>query len=467
MSVISQLGSQLVKMGMWINKGKPFVLGSRVFSLSTPEVFSPINSATAIDKGFNASTAVYSIVMKDAKKFGSIPLYVYDAKKKEEKAVHPLMEVKALNKITEAKGSTALLTQLINRPNKYQSQDAFLTMLRAYFKICGEGMIWLNRGDIEGYRLPDGSFDDMAIDRLPVLEMHVLPVNLITVIPDPEDVWGVLGYILEAGERLTMRASDVIHWKSVNLDFDASSRSHLRGMTPLTPGAKTLEEGNSLAKGSMRMSQNDGAKAVIYNETMDKMTPTQSSDVKRVVDAKINNTEVSGQVALLQGKWGLLNLAMSSKDMEMIEKKKMSWQELCFLFDVPNEFFDTQTTFANKEQALLAWVTNEIVPACKQLSGELNRVLLKAFKLEGVALISADWSELPEIQKSMAESAKTLQDIWSITPDDVRSFLGHEPLGGKFGEPWVPSGRVPMSEMNDGSEEIEAELIKKRKDAGY
>src|SRR5690606_21280495 len=181
-----------------------------------------------------------------------------------------------------------------------------------------------------------------------------------------------------------------------------------------------------------------------------------------VIDAKINNNDVAGSVAMLQGDWGLLNLAMSSKDMEMIEKKKMSWQELCFLFGVPNEFFDTQTTFANKEQAMIQWLTNKIIPACKQFAGELNRTLLKAFNLESVALIAADWSELPEAQKAMVEAAKVMQDIWSVSPDDVRQLLGFEPLGGKFAEPWVPMGCTPISEMNDGAEEIENEINDRR-----
>lgn len=417
-----------------------------MFSLTSPEVWSPIEATTAITKGFNGNVSVYSIVMKDAKKFGSIPIFVYDATKKEEKAGR---QIKAMKKIEDAKGSAGLLNELINRPNKNEGQDAFLSRVRAYYKICGEAFIWLNRGDTSGYLLPDGSADDMAIDRLPVIEMQVLPSNLITIIPDPFDLWGVLGYVLEAGERIVIRKNDVVHWKNVNMGFDVGSRGHTRGMSPLVPGSKTLEESNSLSLASMRAAQNDGAKAVIYNESLNSMSPTQQTDLRRVIDAKLNNNDVSGAVASLQGKWGLLNLSMSSKEQMQLEKKEMSWQELCFLFDVPVEFFNPDVTHANKEQALLGWVTNDIIPACKQFNGELNRTLLKAFNLEGVALIAADYSELPEVQKGMVEAAKVMQEIWSIAPDEVREMLGFEPLGGDFAEPWVTAGRTPLSQMND------------------
>src|SRR5690349_14779135 len=239
-ALIPFIGNQLMRLGSYLKGGKTLSSGSRVFSFSTPEVYGYIDSQNVIHDGFDHNVAVYSIVTRDAKKFGSIPRYLYRADKKEEKA-----EVVTGND----------LYTLLNRPNKTQSQDAFLALVRAYYKVSGEAFIWLNRGDIEDYRNEDGSFDDMAIDKLPVLEMLVLPSNLITIIPDPTDLWGVLGYWLEVGERVIIRKGDVIHWKTINLDFDAASRTHLRGMPPLRPGAKTLEESNTMARASLRQAQ--------------------------------------------------------------------------------------------------------------------------------------------------------------------------------------------------------------------
>lgn len=452
-NVLTYIGQQLTKIGGRL-MGRVLSSGSRVFNLTSPETFAPVDWQTAINRGFSGNTSVYSIIMKDAKKFGSIPLYVYDKRRKEEKALTILEESE--------------LTKLINRPNSSESQDVFLTRVRAYFKTCGEAFIWLNRGDLEPYRNSDGTLDDMAIDRLPVLEMQVLPSNFITLIPDPMDLWGVLGYVLEVGERVVIRKNDVVHWKNINLEFDASSRTHLRGISPLTPGGKTLEENNSLTLSAMRSAQNDGVKAVMYNETMNAMTPTQQADMKRVVDAKINNNQVADAVATIQGKWGLLDLSMSSKEQQRLELKQMSWQELCFLLDVPVEFFNPDITFANKEQALIGWITNDIHPACKQFCGELNRVLIKAFSLDNTAFIACDITELPEVRKSMVESAKMMQEIWSISPDDVRDYLGFDRVGGDFGEPWVPPGRTPLSKSNidDGMGEEDAVVQAYGKKAG-
>lgn len=451
MNILQRLGNWIASIGKGSAvTGQPLSVGRTVISLTSPVVYYPVNDNSAIDDGYNGNVAIYSIVNKDVNKFSSIPIFVYAAKKEEQKAhSHPIIdlvrEVKAFKKFEDKSD----LVTLINQPNPTQGQDAFLATARAYYKICGEAFIWLNRGDLSTYKREDGTFDDMAIDRLPVLQMYVLPSNYVAIIPDPTDMWGVLGYALEVGERFIMRKGDVIHWKNTNIDFDVSSRTHSRGMSPLVPGSKTMAEFDSLSLSSLRSAQNDGAKAVIFDKSMKSMTPTQQSDLKRIIDAKINNNDVADAVATLQGDWGVIDLSMSAHDQQMTERRNYSWKELCFLLGVPNEFFDTGTTFANKEQAQIAWVTNDIIPACKQFNDELNRVLLKSFNLEGKAFIASDYSELPELKKELVKAAKEMQDIWSIAPDDIREVLGYDRLGGLFAEPWVISGRVPLSDVSD------------------
>jgi HK97 family phage portal protein len=415
---------------------------SLIVRLGTQEVYSEVTVQKAIDRGFNENTAVYSIVMRDAQKFGTIPRYLYDSRELEEKAGE-IFDHKELN-------------SLLNRPNPKHSQDSFFTELRAYYKVCGEAFIWLNRGDTNvidgnGQILP---IDDEAHAKRPVIEMYVIPSNFVIVVPDEADLWGVKGYMLDlGGQRLPMRKVDVIHWKTVNLNFDAVGRTHQRGLPPLTPGYKTLQQNNDATNSAVRMYQNDGSKGILANETLDKITPRQQSQINEVIDAKINTNELKGAVAALQGKWEYINLGGSSVDLQLLEGKELSWKELCFLFEVPYEFFNSDTTFANKEQAQKGWVSNSILPACKQLDGELNRVLLKAFGLEKVAYISSDASELPEMQQDMSLLAIALNTAWWIVPNEAREAMGFERIEDpQFDEPWVVSGRTPLSQMNDQAE---------------
>lgn len=434
MSVLKQIGSYI----------RNFTVGksrySSLINIGSLESFPSIDGKNAVDKGFNANTAIYSIVMRDAEKFGSIPRYVYDKAKMQEKSATRRIERKDLPKnIIEGD-----LTALLNRPNDYEGQDMFFTKLRAFYKVAGEAFIWLNRGDVEGKT-------DEVMALMPVLEMYVLPPSMILLVPDPEDLWGCVDYIfLVNGQKLRLGKPNVIHWKTVNLNFDPYTREHLRGMPPLTPGADTLQQNKDSTRAAVRMYQNDGAKGVLSNESMSTLTPVQMSQIKDVVDAKINNKDIKGSVATLQGKWSYQNF-MSGIDTKLLEGSQLTWQILCFLFSVPYEFFDSKTTFANKEQAQNGWVSNTIMPACKQLDGELNRVLLKAFKLEAGGFIGCDFTELLEAQRDLALLVTSLAGAWWVTPNEKREMMMQEPYDDEsFDEPYIPTGVTPLSQMQDG-----------------
>lgn len=411
---------------------------TKVQGFGNTEVYPTIDSTTAITKGFNHNAAVYAIITRDAKKFGSIPRFVYKTSKAEEKADDRL---------------EGPLTELINRPNEYESQDAFFAKLRAYYKVCGESFIWLNRGVSA-----DGVEDYQERLKMPVLEMFVLPANKIIVVPD-ETLFGVYGYILETNSRFAIHKADVIHWKALNLNFDAASKDQLRGMSPLKAGFKTLEQNNSATDAAVRMYQNDGAKGVLAEKSLVKLTPTQESQIRDVIDRKINNVDMKGAVAGLQGDWTYLNLGGTSVDLELLEGKEMSMRELCFLFGMPYEFFDSKTPYADKTESQKKWLTNEIIPDCKQLDGEMNRNLLPGFKLVGVAFIATDYSDLPELQVDMAALSTALSTAWWITPNEKRLMMSQEEIKDpELDEIWPPPGMMPMSKQDDGSDDILNEM---------
>lgn len=406
---------------------------SQWWNIGGPAVYSNIKTNDAVTKGFLGNSAVYAIVMKDVNKFASIPRYVYDVKDIEEK---------------EFKGAKKELEKLINRPNPEQSQDAFYAHLRAYYKVTGEYFVWLNRGDLTD---ADGNpLSDEVIEKMPVLEMYVLPSNLMSIIPDPDDLFAVKGYILETSQRIKFSPASIIHGKNVNIDFDETTRPHLRGLPPLSPGYKSLQQNNDATDSSVRMLQNGGSKGALTNETLNNLTPDQKSSIENILDAKINNKTVKGSVATLPGKWNYLNFGMSSVDMQLLDAKNMSMMELCFLFDVPFTFFDPNTAFANSEWQKKNWINDSIIPAVKMCDGEFNRQILKAFDLEGKAFIGSDFSELPELQADMEKQARAFQLMWWISPNEKAKVQGFDPNPNPiFDEPFIPGGYTPLSELND------------------
>jgi HK97 family phage portal protein len=424
-----------------------------LMNIGVKEVLPDINAEKAVTEGYSANSTVYTIIDIDAEKFASIPRYVVDAKSVEEKQAKLPHNLKRLINGIRVKANTESikpdLTKLLNRPNPYQGQAAFYKTVRSYFKACGEGFIWLNRGDVDG-------LTDAQIALKPVLEMYPLPSYRMEAIPDPDNFWGVSGWLLDVGgEKIPFKKVEIIHWKGTNLTFDAYTKEHLRGMPALKPGAADLQQNNDATRSSIRMHQNDGAKGALYEKTGVKMTPAQETQIRGVIDRKINNNDVKGAVAALQGEWGYLDLGKTSIDLDLLNAKKVSIMQLCFLFRVPYTFFDPNTAWANSEWQQKNWVSNSIVPASKELDDELNRVLPRAFGVEGKQIIQCDFTELPEMQQDMKLLTEWLKEAWWITPNEKRELQGYEKLTEELmDEPWVPQGLAPLSQSSDDFEKM-------------
>lgn len=444
--------STLQRVTSWFQSLFNRATGWRIWNIGVREVLPDINAERAITEGYNANSAVYSIIKADAEKFASIPRYVADAKKLAEKRRKVPLQFKSLIKaeaiVTDSVKQT--LDKLLNRPNPYQGQAAFFKTVRSYYKTCGEAFIWLNRGETDG-------LDDGTIASMPVLEMYPLPSYRMEIVPDPENLWGVAGYILDAGGiKIPFKKSEIIHWKDTNLTFDTVTKEHLRGMPGLKPGAADLQQNNDATRSSIRMYKNDGSKGAMFNKDLSKATPTQETQIRNVIDRKINNNDVKGAVAALQGEWGYIDLGKTSVDLELLKGKEMSMKQLCFLFGVPYTLFDPNTAWANSEWQQKNWVSNRIIPASTELDDELNRVLLRAFALEGKFIIQCDYSQLPEMQADMKALTEWLKEAWWITPNEKRDLMGYEksdePLMEEF---WVPNGLTPMSQFNgDGFDQM-------------
>lgn len=399
---------------------------TQIWGVSSQEVYAPIEQDTAITKGFDANTAVYSIVKKYAKKAASIEKYLENKADETEMENHPLMK-------------------LLERPNPMQSQYAFFKLVYAFYKVCGEAFIWLNRGDVTQEVDQFGNLVDRSPEsymKQPILEMFVIPSNEIVIIPDKDDPFAIAGYQLRNRPEVKFNGADIIHWMDLNLDWDEFSRPQMRGMTPLKPGFKTLTADNSFIDSMVRMAQNDGAKGAIVNKTIGaKMTAEQQSQVKSVIDTKINNKEIKNAIAALEGEWTYLDFGLTAVDMDTLNAREFIYKEMCFLLDVPYGFFDSHTPYAEKQLAARDWVSNSIKPDCKELDQELQRALFPAFNLkDSQAKICSDFDGLPEMQEDKANQVEWLLKS-PLTPNEIREALEYEPITDPvMDEVFMPTG---------------------------
>lgn len=405
-----------------------------------------------VDDGYLGNSDVYAIVTFIARKAGSIPWYVYKMNNTA-KAKTSLARYKQLSKGINNKGAferamierksaydenmvmDSPLARLLEHPNPQQAQDQFFQNLFGYRILSGEGNIYGNDGAIKG-----GKF----------VELNVLPTQYLDIYPDPNDLYGLLGYKLMVSGGINLPKDQVCHWKSWNPDFNDVTRSHLRGVSPLRSAWKLLRMSNNAADASAKMTYNGGAKGAlvpeVVNNNVPQMTPEQASMIQRAINERLNGTDNKGAVGILQYPYNYLNFGLSSVDMELVKTMQLSLHQWCRVFGLPIVLFDTESSsYNNYANAMRDLVTNTIVPLCCELRDELNMWLVPRFG-ENV-YIDFDISALPELQSDMEKLVQQLKVADWLTFDEKRTAMGYDAKMGAYDYSYVNQGLIPLEQV--------------------
>jgi HK97 family phage portal protein len=385
------------------------------------------NDAVSLFKrAYEENIIFYAVADRIAEKFGHLARYHYkkvDAKKKS-------YQTKSLDQDI----ANSELMDLLLTPNDMQGQDEFFYLVGFSFKTCNEAFIWKNRGDLEGGK---------------PLELYVLPPWVISPVSDGT-MFGVKHYLLQInGGLLSIPVEDIIHWKKPHLALDMGTGAHLRSFNPLIAQKKTLQQSHDITDAEVSMYQNGGAKHIIFNKNLGDLTKEQEEKLKDLMKKKVNNKDMKAAVTALQGEWGGINLGLSSVDMQLIEAEDKVIDKICFSLGFPSELYRTDTTFANKKDAWMFFITNTLMPMAASFDNVLTKNLVKDFKDNG--FIKTDFYELPEMQQARLDMALSLKEMWQLTPNQKLEIAGFDkstdPLMDRV---YIPTGLMPIGEISVG-----------------
>lgn len=409
------------------------------------------NQVSYVRDGYLGNADVYAIVTFLARKAASIPWYVYKLNDGE-KAYTNLQRYKQLSKGISNQGAyeqailarknaysenivvNSPLAKLLERPNQYQAQDQFFENLFGFRFLSGEGNIYGNDGNI------GGQFG----------ELNVLPTQYLDIYPDPNDLYGILGYRLMVEGGINLRKEQVCQWRTWNPDFNSTTRSHLRGLSPLRAAYKTLRMSNNAFDASAMMTGNGGAKGALSPKLVGSVVaqPTieQATDIERGVNSKINGTDNKGKVSVLQTPWEYLNFGLSSVDMELVKTMQMSLHQWCRVFGLPSVLFDPDvTSYNNYQNAMRDLITNTIVPMCASLRDELNKWLVPRYGSD--LYIDFDITALPEMQQDMERMTRSLRDANWLTFNEKRVAMNYSERGEAYDHSYVNQGLIALEQI--------------------
>ena len=427
-------------------------------------ILTPLTSTYRQDTAYTSIDAVYTVVSFLMTKFAQVPIRVY--KIKDDEALKQLKQIqkyqyrtpanflktkKLQKKALEQVDEDSPLAMLLQQPNPGMTSDIFFQTLYGFKLLKGEGFTWFDRES-------EGDKDSE------VLAMHALPPQQMYLNPDRNDVYGIDNWVIQLPAYKVLPKEDVTLWRYPRFDFDSTTHIHLRGLSPLTAGARMLEGIDILDQSANANYANRGAAGIIATQTPgnDPLTQEQLSIQLRAINERINGYKNAGTIAGINAMLPqFFDLSMSSREMAYIEAQKFSLTRVAQLYNVPGGIWDLSESANNNISQYRAQVyTDKIMAEWSDLLSIYNSTLLRSFGLQGTHYIGADYSELPDLQDDFQKQLSTIKDAWELTPNERRELRGYEELDEPLmDEVWVPSSLKPIGDAGLDINQIEQDAI--------
>lgn len=412
-------------------------------------VFYDFDKVDYIKQGYQSNAEVYKIIRKLVEKCGYPPTYLYEDRgtaqkyKQFRKATNPTDSAKG--KIWRAKALEFIegdndLSELINKPNTYQSWGELMELFRVFYFLQGEAFL---------YR-------ETAINSDIALSLHVAPANHMTPVfsKDKENIIEGWKLTISNDTDRTLEAKDVFHLKMTNPYFDLQG-SQLRGQSPLLAGLKYLQLSDKAIEAWLKSMENEGAKGLIspnHNNPNLWLTPEQVEKTEESVETKVHGLSNRNKVVVSGMPLQYTQIGLSPDALAIIQALETAQVNLSDLWGVPAVLFDPNPTYSNQAEASKRFVSEVVIPYLEKEEQKLNGWLVEPFSIRDNKnyYLDNDTSVYPELRVTLDERS-SLAKI--LTINEMRIMEGYDTIDLDIAdEVFIEGGKIPLSDYDTNLE---------------
>lgn len=310
------------------------------------------------------------------------------------------------------------LITLLDQPNPMQSRSSFIEYLIAYYLLSGNTYV-------EAVRPTPSS----------------APFELWPIRPDQMKITaGKSGYpanyFMESGGAVKVwpvdpikLSSDILHVKS----FHPSN--YWYGMSPLEAALLSLDQSNAASKWNLSLLQNSATPSGVLQvestagNPRGSLTNEQYERLRSEFYQSHAGARNAGKPLLLEGGVSWSQISLSPKDMDFLNAKSVTSQDVALVFGVPSELLGLgQKTFNNYKEARLSFYEETILPLMDNMTESLTRWLAPAF---GDSLkIEYDKDDIEALTYKRESKFSMVKDATYLTQNEKREAVGYDSVEG-------------------------------------
>jgi HK97 family phage portal protein len=347
------------------------------------------------EEGFRKNVIAYRCISMVAQAAANIPWLLYD-RAGHDFGQHPVLEVLA-------------------RPNPLVDGVGLLENLFATYLIAGNVYV-------EAVRPREGGTPR---------ELYALRPDRMKVIPG---VTGFpQGYEYQVGGQNTRWAADVM--------TGASNVLHVKhyhplddwyGLAPLESALLAVDQHNAAGSWNQALLNNgarpSGALVFAPKEGSAHLSDEQMQRLKEQLDEYYQGARNAGRPMLLEGGLDWRPMSMSPADMDWLRGRDAAARDIALALGVPAQLIglpDSQT-FANMQEARLAFYEETVVPLARRFVAAFNHWLLPMFG-DGLRL-ELDLDAVSTLSERREATWEKLQKVDFLTLNEKRLAAGYAPL---------------------------------------
>ena len=292
---------------------------------------------------------------------------------------------------------------LIRQPNPLQNQKEFLTQYYVLRAIFGNEFIHpvygLDRTNVA------------AMWNLPPMNAEVIPVKTNQIVFNMTDINEIIaGYkFFYDGGEIKYKADEVIHFNDNQVVFDkANLRLGDSKLRPLVQPCENIK--NAYEARGVLISQNP--RGILSNETTDQMgrvdlQATEKDSIQEDFRKTYGLTRKKWNVIITNANLKWQSMSADVGKMKLFEEVDADFRTIANAHNFPPEILQTDSTYENKNKALIQLYQEAIIP-------EANEFLQGLGNWMGITeTLVADFSHIAVLQADLERRAKSLN--WAAT----------------------------------------------------
>lgn len=285
------------------------------------------------------------------------------------------------------------LHELLEKPNKAKGYtfDDILEQLLIYLLANGNGLLY---GTIPaGFRT--------------IEELDVLPSPFVEVKSNDNFFMPELKYLFTLnGKMMKLEQEEIGHVRFFNPLYNSVDESFW-GLSPIQVAARVVQSGNDRWDADANLLQNRGAIGLITDKSNAPMLPEEAAKIQSSFDKRTTGTHNFGKTVVTNKDLTYIQMAMTSQDLQLIEKGVVNLRAICNVFGLDSSLFNdpANKTFNNRKEAEKALYTNAVMPTMERIESMLNNWLVQNHFPDRNVRMRSDYSEVEVLQENQQMEA--------------------------------------------------------------